>query len=310
MSKKKLSKIRHVRRILLHPIENLLVKGLCLFINLLPPKVSVAFGGFIGAMAFSLFGVRKKVCLINLKIAFPDKSVAELKKIGRNSYANTGRTMMEILLLGKMDKNYFETHVTVEGEKVLDAALENGKGALGVTGHFGSWEVMAAAIKQRDYPVDLLIGHQKNKQVDALFNALREKQNLGLIPLHTALKGVWRSLKKNRMVAMLSDQDPRRGASVEVDFFGKKTNVYTGAALFSLKAKSPLLCPFIVRLKKGLDHRIVINPPIQYEPCGDKEKDIQALTQKHTTCLEQWITKHPDHWFWGHKRWKSSGVKY
>ncbi|MBU0755176.1 MAG: lysophospholipid acyltransferase family protein, partial [Planctomycetes bacterium] len=190
----------------------------------------------------------------------------------------------------------------------LDKVMDKKKGCLAITGHFGSWELMAAAVCDLGYPVDLLVGRQKNRMVDDLFNRLRSCHGLGLIPLDKALRGVFRSLRDGRMVALLGDQDARRGAGVEVDFFGRPTSTYPGAALFAIKGKSGLICPFIVRKGKSLDHTVFIEPALEFDAGEDREKAIVELTQRHTACLEAWIKKHPDHWFWGHRRWKSQGL--
>jgi KDO2-lipid IV(A) lauroyltransferase len=211
-------------------------------------------------------------------------------------------------MMDRIDKAYIDAHVTLHGNEHADAAVEAGKGGLAVTGHFGSWELMAAAYRHQGYPLDLLIGHQKNKKVDDLFNDLRKRQGLGLIPLNMALKGVLRAVKKNRLVALLGDQDARRGAGIDVEFFGRPTSTYPGIALFSVKSGAPILCPFIVRRDAGLDHDVYLEPPLAFTPTGDRDEDVKNLTQLHAAMLEAWIRKHPDHWFWGHKRWKSKGL--
>jgi len=156
--------------------------------------------------------------------------------------------------------------------------------------------------------VDLIVGEQKNKMVDRIFNEHRAHHGLGLIPLDGALRGVFRSFKKNRIVALLGDQDARRGGGVLLDFFGHPASVHKGAAAFSLKSGAKIVCCFIIRQGTGPDHRIYFEPALEYEPTGDREKDIKQLSILHTAMLEGWIRKHPDHWFWGHRRWKSTGL--
>ncbi|MFH2002329.1 MAG: lysophospholipid acyltransferase family protein [Planctomycetota bacterium] len=299
---------KRFKRILLQPVEYLFVRCLFFGVRMLPAGVVVWIGGVFGAAAFSWLRIRRRVAMKNLGLAFPDLSTGERVKIGCKAYANLGRSMMEILLLQKIDAQYISTHLRVEGDENLRRCLENGKGALAVTGHFGSWELMAAAFPKRGFPVSLLVGEQKNKQVDTLFNSLRTRHELELIPLDMALRGILRALKRNRLIALLGDQEARHGAGIEITFFGRPTLTYPGVALFAIKAGAPVLCPFIVRQGTGLDHLITMEPHLEFTPSGDREEDIRILTQLHSDRLEAWIRKYPDHWFWGHKRWKSQGI--
>lgn len=308
MKTKEPFKLRRVKRRVMHPVELAMTRFLCFMVNTLSPGLSVRLGGAVGGLMFSPFRVRRSVCMKNLEIAFPDMPMEERLAVGRRSYANIGRTMTEILMMERIDGPYIDAHVELHGREHVDAVVAAGKGGLAVTGHYGSWELLAAAYSSKGYPLDLLIGHQKNKKVDELFNDLRKRQGLGLIPLNRALKGVLRAVKKNRLVALLGDQDARRGAGIDVEFFGRPTSTYPGIALFSVKSGAPILCPFIVRRGTGLDHDIFLEPPLAFTPQGDRNEDVKNLTQLHVLKLEEWIRKHPDHWFWGHKRWKSKGL--
>ena len=56
--------------------------------------------------------------MINLGVVFPEMSKKEQARIGRRAYANLGRSMVEILLLGKIDKRYIDNHVVFEVERL------------------------------------------------------------------------------------------------------------------------------------------------------------------------------------------------
>jgi KDO2-lipid IV(A) lauroyltransferase len=129
-----------------------------------------------------------------------------------------------------------------------------------------------------------------------------------VIPRRSAVKGVARALREKRAIAMLSDQDARGGTGVVVDFFGQPTSVPEGAALFSIKMGADIICPFIVRKGTGRDHLLIMDAPLEHALTGDRKEDMQRIIQHHATVLEGWIRKHPDHWFWGHMRWKSMGL--
>ncbi|PJA29009.1 MAG: hypothetical protein CO189_03500 [candidate division Zixibacteria bacterium CG_4_9_14_3_um_filter_46_8] len=62
---------------------------------------------------------------------------------------------------------------------------------------------------------------------------------------------------------------------------------------------------FIIR-EKGPYHRMICEKPIVIKPSGNKDDDIKVLTQKYTDVLESYIRQYPDHWFWAHRRFKST----
>jgi len=262
----------------------------------------------IGAAAFYIFKLRRSVSMQNLRAVFPEASENELKKIGGRSYANLGRSFTEFLLLGRIDANYIDRHIKVEGQDNAKRTYQEGASFIAVTGHFGSWEVSAALMNRLGYKMDVVASVQKNRKADSFFTSLRVDNGVGVIPVGRAGRGILRSLKNKHVVALVGDQDARGEKGVVVDFFGRATSVHQGAALFSIRAKVPIICIFIVRKGASLDHLVTIESPLEFQPSGDLEQDIETLTQMHARRLEKWVQKYPDHWFWGHKRWKSMGL--
>ncbi len=77
-----------------------------------------------------------------------------------------------------------------------------------------------------------------------------------------------------------------------------------GPAAFALKTGAPQICGFIIR--HGIDQKIILEKDLCFKPSGNKEKDIKGLTQAYTSLLEKYIIDYPDHWFWPHRRWKTT----
>jgi KDO2-lipid IV(A) lauroyltransferase len=279
------------------------------FLRILPYRLALSFGSFLGFLAFDVFRVRRKVTLINLKNSLGDqKKVKELKKIGRRAYENIGKSMVEYSLFPSLDKKKISKLVEFEGVENFDEALKRGRGAIVVAGHFGSWELMGAATCQRGYPVDFLVGEQHNILVDNLMNDYRKSMGIGIIKMGTAAKGVIKALKNNRFVAMLSDQDAGNDGTI-VNFFNRPASTPKGPAAFALKMNAPIILGFIIRGNKK-KQKIIIEKPIFIEKSDNKEDDIQKLTQAYTSVLEHYIRQYPDHWFWPHRRWKSTTKEY
>lgn len=288
-----------------HRIEYFSTKALVTLVQVLPYRFSLGLGSFLGDLAFSLFRIRRKVSLENLKRAFGEKyDNKELKRIARRAYRNIGRGFVEYAMFPPLKNGKLERLVEFEGLENFDKALKNKKGAVVVAGHFGSWELMGAATRQRGYPIDFLVGEQHNLLVDNLMNKYRQLMGIGIIKMGAATRGVIKALRNNRFVAMLSDQDAGRDGTI-VSFFGCPASTPKGPAAFALKTDSPVIMGFIIR-QDDKKQKVILEKPINIQRSENKEEDIKNLTQAYTSLLEDYIRKYPDHWFWPHRRWKST----
>ena len=294
-------------RMIKHRIEYWLTYLVGAFARIIPYRLALALGSFLGWLAFDVLRMRRKVTLINLGNSL-GKGKDGLAKIGRRAYQNIGKSMVEYALFPSLDKEKILRMVEFEGTENFDEALRKRKGAVLVTGHFGSWELMGAATRQKGYPVDFLVGEQHNLLIDDLMNDYRRSVGIGIIKMGAAAKGIIRALKNNRFVAMLSDQDAGSDGTV-VEFFNRPASTPKGPAAFALKMDAPVIMAFIIR-ENQKKQRIIIEKPIFVEKTSDKENDIQRLTQAYTRVLEEYIRKYPEHWFWPHRRWKSTTKEY
>ena len=295
------------KRRIKHRIEYWITCLVGAFARIIPYGLALALGSFLGWLAFSVFRIRRRVTLINLRNSL-GAGENELAKIGCRAYRNFGKSMVEYTLFPALDKNKIERMVDIEGVELLDEALKREKGAVLVAGHFGSWELAGAAISQKGYPVDFLVGEQHNLLVDDLMNDYRRCMGIGIIKMGAAAKGVIRALKNNRFVAMLSDQDAGTDGTV-VEFFGRPASTPKGPAAFALKMDAPIVMVFIIRENQS-KQKITVEKAIFGEKTSDKEADIQRLTQAYTRVLEEYVRRYPDHWFWPHRRWKSTTKEY
>lgn len=294
-------------RTIKHRIEYWITCLVGAFARIIPYPLALALGSLLGWLAFDVLRVRRKVTLINLRNSLGKKKDG-LASIGRKAYQNVGKSMVEYSLLPSLDKEKILSLVEFEGIENFDEALRKGKGAVLVTGHFGSWELMGAALSQKGYPIDFLVGEQHNLLVDNLMNDYRRSMGIGIIKMGAAAKGIIKAVKSSRLVAMLSDQDAGSDGTV-VEFFGRPASTPKGPAAFALKMDVPIIMGFIIR-ENQKKQRIIIEEPIFVEKTPDKEEDIRKLTQAYTRVLEEYIRKYPDHWFWPHRRWKSTTREY
>ena len=280
------------------------VKILVALPALLPLKLSVRLGGLLGNLAFDIFKIRRRVTLENLELAFGSRfSERERIGIGRRSYINFAKSMVEFASIGRLKKETINSIVTIHGHENFKEGFDGGRGIVVVTGHFGSWELFGAASVASGYPTDFLVGEQSNSLVDNLMNDLRRRAGIGTIARGIAARGVLESLKKNRIVALLSDQDARK-MGVFVDFLGTPASTFQGAAQFAYRMKCPIVCCGIVR-NDDETHDAYVLSPIMPRADAPKEEEVLRLTQEHTKALEDFVSRYPGQYFWAHRRWKT-----
>jgi len=289
-------------------IEYLTLKVLLFFLRILPYSWAIALGGFIGKILWS-FGIRRKVSIFNIELCFPKTDKKENYKILKSSYKNFCMSMVEFALLPKI-KNRTKEFVEFDGlDKILELSA-SGRGALLVTGHFGSWELLGAALCESGVPLDFLVGEQTNPAVDDFINSIRSHMGIGLIHMGVAAKGVIKSIRDGRSVAMLSDQDAGRSSTI-VDFFDIPASTPSGIGAFSIKLKCPIVVGGIVRQGSSIKHKVfieVIEPDYSSLP-DNKEEAIKKITQLYTNRIEHYVRMFPEMYFWAHRRFKST-MKY
>jgi KDO2-lipid IV(A) lauroyltransferase len=288
-----------------HRLEYGAARAVQAVICALPAGAARAVGGSLGSFAFMVLKLRRDVAMGNLERVFGDRfDRDERLEIARESYRNFGRMTFEYARFPRLTQRDIERLITVTGGEHLDAALAGGKGAILVAGHFGNWEILAT-LARLGYPMTFLVGEQHNILVDGLMNRLRARFGGEIVPVTGNLMGVLRALRRNRIVAMLSDQDAGKNG-VFVDFLGKPASTPYGPGRMAAGTGAALLPAFVVRRAAGA-HEVVVGEAVA-RPLEDLPLDerVRIFTQGYTKEFEASIRLYPDHYFWMHRRWKTS----
>jgi len=286
-----------------HGVEYVALLILTRLAQLLPGRLADWMAFCFGKLSYLVLTSRRRIARSNLQRAFGDsKNPHEIERIIKDVFINIARTTIEFVRQPVMKLEEIPAMFTVEGEESFRQALKKGNGAMLVSGHFGNWEILGGWLVAKGYPIDYLVGEQHNKKVDDLLISFRKSFGVGIIPIGVASRHVIKSLRANRMVAVISDQHAASGGAV-VRFFGRPAATPKGPAAFAAKVGSPVIagCSLRTGYRK---HHLTIFPPIYSPNTGDHEKDIFEMTQKYTSYFEEFIRKYPSQWMWTHRRWK------
>lgn len=284
-------------------IEYALTMALEQGVSLLSERTAARVGEAIGEVVRAPLGIRKGTVAANLRRAFPEASEERLRELTRETYRHLGREAVAMIRLSHLSAREIIERTDLPQWDEFRDALREGRGALLVTGHYGNWEVAAAAVAARGVPMEAVVKRQRNRLVDARVEAARRRLGIGTIEMRQAPKRIPRALAQGHAIGIVSDQDARE-AGVWVPFFGRPASTYRGPALFALRFRAPVFAAVARRLPDGR-YRVDAQR-IAAEATGDLEADVQRVTAALAAHLESEIRKDPGQYFWFHKRWKTT----
>jgi KDO2-lipid IV(A) lauroyltransferase len=273
----------------------------------LPRQAALRVGAWLGEL-FYLGDVRdRRIAMLNLSIAFPEKSIAERRRILRASCRNLGRVAAEFCHLPRLDVQQLPAIVTFEDraawEHVVAVAAE--RGAVILTAHFGNWELLAYVHALLGHPITLVHRPMHNAIFDEAITAIRTRPGTRAIKKKAAAKEAIRALRRHDILVIPSDQNQTHSAGVFIDFFGKAASTTPGAARLAMLTGAPVFPAFLVREGESGRHRIVMLPEVEMTRTGDRAADVVTNTQRCSLVVEDMIRRYPEQWIWFHKRWKT-----
>jgi KDO2-lipid IV(A) lauroyltransferase len=270
----------------------------------IPRTWVAALGAALGALLYAL-GIRRRIVLENLAIAFPEKGDAERREIARATYRNLGQMIPEFLRVPALPREELEAIFVHEGWDCFERAKARGKGVIAATGHFGNFEVLAAAHTLRGVPITMISRQMGKSGANDLWRKARQKAGVEdlVVSKGSTLHAAIRSLKAGRVLGYVIDQNEPGRRAVFPTFFGVPAATSPTPALLAMRTGAAVVFTVSVPLADGR-HKVVIEGPIDPPDTGDRDADALAFMQDLNDRLERFVRAHPEQWYWLHRRWK------
>ncbi len=273
--------------------------------RIVPKRASLGVGAWVGRVVFDVLKIRRDVALSNLRFVFDQtKSEQEIVDLGRRSYEQLGRSLMEFAQLYSSSPEERLARVRIENTEYLEQMMADGNGCVMVTGHYGNWEMFGSALAAHGYKTTYIVKRQHNPYSNRMQEELRRRGGINTVEEGPFMsRAVLRALRSRHIVGVLPDQDARRHG-VFVNFLGRPASTFKGPAFFAYRANVPLFAGFIRRLEDG-NHVATLLAPIHPDPSRPQEEEIERLTQAYSDQMSEWIRRYPENYFWVHRRWKT-----
>ena len=240
---------------------------------------------------------RQERALRNLKLAYPELSEVERKRIAAGMWENLGRTFGESFRLKEI---VAQKRVRFEPMEQLEEIIRGGPCV--VCGmHLGNWELVAYASKLMGVPFSGVYQRLSNPLVDEESRKLRAfLYDGGLLPkTPVTARSLMKAAKSGGYPAFLADLRDDNGAVVP--FFGAPALATVIPALLARKTGLPLYAGAAFREPKV---RFVIRGArIDIPHTNDPAADAVAGTAALHAQLEAFIRQAPEQWMWAHRKW-------
>ncbi len=277
----------------------------------LPRSWAIAVGATLGSLVYWLAYPLRKIALVQLAWAFPDRPKKEHRRILRAAARNLGRVAAEISHFADLTPETVQNYVRIANPELWRNALQRdrGKGLIVLTAHFGNWELLAYAHGLLGVPVTLIHRPMRNPWVNDWLVQWRARAGTRSIEKKAAAREVLRVLRTGGIVAIPADQNQRHSFGVFVHFFGISACTTTGPVRLAQHTGAKIVPVFLRRVGESDQHVVEVLPAVELAQSGDPDRDLVENTQRCSEVIENMIRKYPEQWIWFHRRWKTRPPK-
>jgi len=226
---------------------------------------------------------------INIGLAYPTLSSEQKEQLARESVTKQCLSYIESGKCWAMPPEWSIQQIrTVHNLEVLTNALSDPRGALIITPHLGTWEMMNAWVNQYGTPT-IMYKPMKDSGFNAFALHARQRLNATLVPTDAnGVKALFKNLKQG---------------GFSVIFFGIPCLTSTLASKMAQKTQCRLVGLSCFRREDGEGFDVYcddLNDQQLYD------RDIEVATTALNQAVEQMINRFPAEYMWGYKRFKNN----
>lgn len=192
-------------------------------------------------------------------------------------------------------------NITLQGEALMRAQADRGRGALLMGAHMGSFEVMHSLGRhQRGLRIAMAMYEENARKINAILGAINPQIVPDIIALGQidAMLNIADRLDHGAFVGVLSDRTLGDEPVQAVSLLGERAYLPTGP----MRAAAILRCPaiFMAGLYRGKNNYHVVFEPIadfSAIAAADRDAAIGGAVERYAALLERYCRSDPYNWF-------------
>ena len=283
------------------------IQKICLFsLSYCSLSITHTFASILAILLYSKKSKKYLVTQKNLRICFPNKTNDWVNTMTKNSLKEYLKSLLETpYIYRKANKDMNRLIGKVHSENIIQDAIEEGKGIIFMTPHYGSWELSGLFVASKIKTYNMYKPLRNNVLNEYVLSG-RQSTGSNLVATDNAgVKALLKALKNNHGIGILPDHTPKINQGVMSSFFDIPVNTTTLLYKLGKKNKVPIVYISAERLKsgRGFDIHIGVVDKIFYEQGEVKAADFLNKT------LENLINKNVRQYLWSYERFRNrSGV--
>lgn len=288
--------------LLLRLLLRLLLNSILHLVAILPLSVAHRLGILTGILLSKLPHTYQFSASKNLQICKPELNAAQAKALKLQSFKESGKAVWELSAIWMWPApRVLPLIKQVSGQTLLDNAIKKGDGVILALPHIGCWEIIGMHCSSL-HAMTSLYRPSRIPSIDAIMVKSRQRFGATLVPTNNSgIRKIYAALKRNELVAILPDQDPRNEGNVFADFFDFPANTATLLPRLAQKTSAAVIFAFAERLKNGEGFHL------HYLPASEHiyDADLVSATTAVNQGVEQCIALVPEQYQWTYKRFKT-----
>ncbi len=282
-------------------------------VSRLPLPMGLALSRWVGQILYCFAFRLRRTGIENLTHVYGDsRSPKEIRRMVRDVFRNSAATGIEFMILRRWSTERLREafpEVAAAVERLEHDVRESGSGIVGITAHFGNWEMLSVLVSR--FAPGLLVPVAKPvyfEKYQAFVHRLRTEDGIEVIYNDESPRKLFRAIRKGQLLGLLPDQNLRTNSGVFVEFFGRPAYTATFPVDIARKLSVPMLFCVLARTDPTLrsrGYRILYEPPWTPPGGDDLEASRLAATAKWTAITERAIRESPVQWSWCYRRWKN-----
>ncbi|MBQ4821609.1 lysophospholipid acyltransferase family protein [Aquimarina sp. MMG016] len=279
-----------------------IVYPLLWIVSKLPWKLFYAFSSTIFFLIYYIIRYRRNAVTENLQLAFPDKSLDEIKKIRKEFYKHLCDMFLEMIRSISISNEEMMERFTVTNLDMIRELEAKGENIMVFIAHYASYEWSNVIDIQTGFQAVGIYKPIGNIYFDRLVHRIRARFGSRVVPNRDAMRVITEDQTDDSlsMYGLAADQSPKLyKAMYWTNFMGIKVPVFLGGEVLAKRFDLNVYYLKVEKIKRGYYEATFV--PISED---SKNAEDYTITKDYLRCIENQIRNKPQYYLWTHKRWK------